>query len=154
MVKFYKDYPKNSEVLTLNTAQVSCSGGKDVIVRNIAQADSVVEYWDRRNYTFTITGLIYLQRSFPNFGRFEDPLDKSKEAVGLTPSVKTLNVYEEVQAMNNIFNHEGALGVKHAMINKLGVETVIITDFQLPFTQGRSNQNYVITCISDYVKSS
>ena len=149
MIEFKKSNENTSDTLKLTTATVSVSFGKDVVLRNIAQAGSIIEYWGRRNVTFSITGKIYKQRSLT---RAENPLNLINVKSGIRPFIKNQsNVYDEVKNLMDFCNYEGALYIYHPLAKQYGVNTVIITDVQLPFTPTPLVQDYSITAISDYV---
>ena len=145
----FKKKEDDIEELKLDACTVSASFGKDVISRNIAQADTILTYWGRRNITFTIQGVLYEQLGVSNL-RIDNPINKAMKAVGYKINKKTKKVDADLQKLIAFCNYTGALFVSaNNLIDKYWVGTVVITDLQTPFTAGQNKQNYTITCISD-----
>ena len=151
MIKFAFSAEQLNSIVSghkLRTAQVSLtSGGKDIAIRNIAQADSIIEFWDRRIKKFLIEGMLYKQRTLKEA---ENPLNQINSVFAVDHKQQTKGVDEKVGKLKEYLDYNGSLWVENHLINSLGVKTVIVTDYSLPFTPGFLNQKYSITCISDY----
>lgn len=113
---------------------VSISGKNTIVRRNVAKANgligSVKERWNQADYEITITGVL----------------------VGsiITGSVGDCYPIEDFERLRDYMTKAAALKVYCDPLQLLGINKIVIEDFNFPFTKGENVQAYEIKAYSDF----
>ena len=123
---------------------ISISGKNVIAKRRVAKSENnvttdlkageffgtVKERWSQDDYEITITGV--LMGSILK-GTFEDCFPRA-----------------DFEKLKKILTHSKHIKVKCAPFELLGINSIVIDDFSLPFTKGENVQAYEIKCCSDF----
>lgn len=114
---------------------INISSGNNIIKRNVAkQGDGFVgtikERWSRRDFDITVTGLLM---GSVESGKVED----------CYPKAQMLRLFDFLKYHKEIF-------VQSEPLEILGINKVVVDDYDLPFTKGENIQAYEIKLVSDH----
>ncbi|WP_417289609.1 DUF6046 domain-containing protein [Corallibacter sp.] len=118
---------------------INISGKNTIVRRNVAKAKtkggrelggSIKERWNQGDYEITITGVL--------IGSI------------LTGNVEDCFPREDFEKLRDFMTAPKSLRVYCEPLQLLGINQVVIEDFDFPFTKGENVQAYEIKCYSDF----
>lgn len=113
---------------------ISITGKNKIVKRSIAKAPnfigSIKEYWSQDDYEITITGALYGEQEK---GSYQEAYPK-----------------EYFEALKNYCTSPTGLEVLCDAFQPLGINFIVIEDFNFPFSKGENVQAYDIKAVSDF----
>lgn len=119
--------PNGSEWLFPLEPMISLKGGQKIIRRypnRSKNGGSIKERWSSDDYKISIKGIL---------------LDVKNERY---PE-------DQVNQLKKFCEYKGSIEVTNTMFRIFGIERIVITDFDIPFTSGATTQSYTINAYSD-----
>ena len=130
--------------LTIQHCTVNVTGGHKTISSQVLHGGVIKEHISRNDYKITITGTIVADPERVNLDDFT--MFKSLDTSDF-PEKKVVT-----QQLVDFLQYQGSISIEHrSVLDKLGVQTVVIDSYTLPYTTGENNQDITINCTSDYV---
>ena len=133
--------------LTIPHCTVNVSGGHKITSSQVLHGGVIKEHISRADYKINISGTLVDEKvalskeDFLNTNIFES-LDTSD-----FPEKDVFTVYLAI-----LLQYNGAVKIYHPnLLGTLGIQTVVIDSYTLPYTPGKNNQDITINCTSDYV---
>ncbi|MGJ5643203.1 DUF6046 domain-containing protein [Formosa sp. S-31] len=130
---------RNTWYLLPYEPMLNIKGGNSIIRRNVAKAitskgqvlgGSIKERWTQRDYEITITGVL--------MGSI------------LTGDVSDCYPIEDFTALRDVLIAAQSIEVKCEPLHLLGIDRIVVEDFNFPFTKGENVQAYEIKAYSDF----
>ena len=135
------------ETLTIPHCTVNVTGGHNIIQSQILHGGVVKEHISRADYKITISGTLVDEKEALSKADFLN--------TNIFKSLDTSDFPEKfvfTEYLARLLQYTGAVEIEHpSLLDTLGIQTVVINSYTLPYTPGKNNQNITINCTSDYV---
>lgn len=113
---------------------ISISGKNKIVKRSIAKAPNFVgtvkEHWSQDDYEITITGTLFGSREI---GSFEESFPRA-----------------DFEKLRDYCISPTGLEVRCDLLQLLGINHIVVEDFNFPFSKGENVQAYDIKAVSDF----
>lgn len=114
---------------------VSVTGKNNIVKRSIAKASNFIgtikEHWSQDDYQFNITGLLFGENE--NSNNYQEAFPR-----------------QYFEDLKRYCTSPQGLIVQSPIFEMLGVDRIVVEDFNFPFTKGNNVQGYNIKAVSDY----
>ena len=139
------------ERLELPNAKISVSNSTTIIKRTINKPKDfgeIIERWGKNSSSINITGEIVKYNVAPN-----SSLSARTPFTGDNKGVSLINYpNKEVALLMKFLESKQALKIESEATFALNISFIAIEGYDLPYTEGMSNQMYSIRGWSDYLK--
>lgn len=130
--------------LTIPHCTVNVSGGHKITSSQVLHGGVIKEHISRADYKINISGTLIVDPKRTDLLDFQ--VFHSLDTSGFPEK----NVV--TQQLVDFLQYQGSISIKHpSVLDKLGIQTVVIDSYTLPYTTGENNQDITINCTSDYV---
>ena len=113
---------------------VNISGSNEIIKRKVAKAPNLIgtikEHWSQDDYKITINGTLIGKKQLGDAGETFPRKDFEK--------------------LRDYMTHPSGLEIQCEPLQLLGINYIVVDDFDFPFTKGENVQAYTIQCSSDF----